>query len=299
MAKNNRAGYNQLMNIGCHVSIAKGIEKSPELAGGWGCEAMQIFTRSPSGGAFSPIAEETAKLFKENCKRFGIKNVYVHTPYFINLASKSNRIYYGSVSSIRKELERASELGAKYVMTHLGSAKDLGEEESVKKITLGLEKIFEGYDGSAQLLIENSAGSGMIIGSDFKQIGKILKPTYDVGSLNRHRKSVLAGICLDTQHSFASGYDWRNNFEENLNKIDSAVGLENIKLIHTNDSLSELESRIDRHASIGQGKIGAAAFEKFVALAQKNDIDMICETAYPEVIEDIKFLKEMKKNNAK
>ena len=139
----------------------------------------------------------------------------------------------------------------------------------------------------------------MIIGSDFKQIGKILKPTYDVGSLNRHRKSVLAGICLDTQHSFASGYDWRNNFEENLKKIDSAVGLDKVKLIHANDSLSELESRIDRHAHIGQGKIGAAAFEKFVALAQKNDIDMICETAYPEVIEDIKFLKEMKKNNAK
>ena len=155
-------------------------------------------------------------------------------------------------------------------MTHLGSSGYLAEKEMFGRLEESFAKIFDGYDGSAQLLIENSAGSGMIIGSDFKQIGKILKPTYDVGSLNRHRKSVLAGICLDTQHSFASGYDWRNNFEENLNKIDSAVGLENIKLIHTNDSLSELESRIDRHASIGQGKIGAAAFEKFVALAQKT-----------------------------
>src|SRR3990167_9236655 len=204
------------MNIGCHISIAKGIDKTPEQAAKFGCEVMQIFTRLPSGGPFSEISEETARLFKKNCQKFGIKNVYIHTPYFINLASKNNRIYYGSINSIRKELERASELGAKYVMTHLGSAKDLGEEKSLKKITDALEKIFENYNGSAQLLIENSAGAGQIIGSDFKQIGKILKafeikPTSDVGSENRHPMSVLDGICLDTQHSFASGYDWKND----------------------------------------------------------------------------------------
>src|SRR3989344_7770280 len=132
------------MNIGCHISIAKGIDKTPE---------------------------QTARLFKKNCQKFGIKNVYIHTPYFINLASKNNRIYYGSINSIRKELERASLLGAKYVMTHLGSAKDLGEEKSLKKTTDALEKIFENYNGSTQLLIENSAGAGQIIGSNFKQIG--------------------------------------------------------------------------------------------------------------------------------
>ena len=112
------------MNIGCHVSIVKGIENAPELAHKLGCEAMQIFTHSPQGGPFPEISEETARSFKENCQKFGIKNVYVHTPYFINLASKNNRIYYGSINSMRKELERASQLGAKYVMTHLGSAKD-------------------------------------------------------------------------------------------------------------------------------------------------------------------------------
>src|SRR3989344_5160382 len=212
------------MNIGCHVSIVKGIENAPELAHKLGCEAMQIFTSSPQGGPFSEISEETTKGFKENCQKFGIKNVYVHTPYFINLASKNNRIYYGSISSIRKEMERASQLGAKYVMTHLGSAKDLGEEESIKKTTEGLKKIFEDYNGATQLLIENSAGAGQIIGSDFGQIGEILKAV---------KSSSLAGVCLDTQHSFASGYDWKDNFEENLKKIDSAIGLKNIKLIHS------------------------------------------------------------------
>ena len=284
------------MNIGCHISIAKGlpagrqgIEKAPEIAGEWGCEAIQIFTRSPSGGSFSPISEETAKMFKKNCKRFGIKKVYVHTPYFINLASKSNRIYYGSISSIRKELERASELGAKYVMTHLGSAKDLGEEESIKKTIAGLEKIFEGYDGLTQLLIENSAGAGQIIGSDFKQIGKIFSSTPDFDEY-------LAGVCLDTQHSFASGYDWKNDFNNCIEALDKNIGLKNIKLIHSNDSLTDLNSRKDRHTHIGQGKIGLDGFEKLVAFAKENNVDMICETAYPGVIEDIKILKEMRKD---
>src|SRR3989344_6104046 len=282
------------MNIGCHISIAKGlpagrqgIEKAPEIASEWGCEAIQIFTRSPSGGAVFPISQENAKKVKKKCKRFGIKKVYVHTPYFINLASKSNRIYYGSISSIRKELERASELGAKYVMTHLGSAKDLGEEESIKKTIAGLEKIFEGYDDSSQLLIENSAGAGQIIGSDFKQIGKIFSSTPDFNEY-------LAGICLDTQHSFASGYDWKNDFDGCVKLIDKNLGVKKIKLIHSNDSATDFNSHKDRHTHIGQGKIGLEGFEKLTAFAKENNIDMICETAYPGVIEDIKILKEMR-----
>jgi len=174
-------------------------------------------------------------------------------------------------------------------MTHLGSAKDLGEEESLKKITDGFEKIFENYNGSAQLLIENSAGAGQIIGSDFKQIGKILKSTPQI-----------AGICLDTQHSFASGYDWKNDFNGCIELIEKNLGVKKIKLIHSNDSLTDFNSRKDRHTHIGQGKIGLEGFEKLVAFAKENNIDMICETAYPGVIDDIKILKEMRdrKNNA-
>src|SRR3989339_720059 len=237
------------MNIGCHVSIAKGIDKAPELAHKLGCEAMQIFTRSPQGGKVPELTEKIIKTFKENCKKYDIKNVYVHTPYFINLASKNNRIYYGSINSIRKELERSSLLGAKYVMTHLGSAKDLGEEESIKKTIDGLEKIFEDYSGSAKLLIENSAGAGQIIGSDFVQIDKIFSSTPDFDEY-------LTGVCLDTQHSFASGYDWKNDFNGCIELIDKNLGVKNIKLIHANDSAADFNSRKDRHAHIGQGKIG-------------------------------------------
>ncbi|MEK9183676.1 MAG: TIM barrel protein, partial [Patescibacteria group bacterium] len=171
--------YNEKMNIGCHVSIAGGIEKAPKLAHELGCEVMQIFTRSPQGGKVSELAEKIIKVFKENCKKYDVKNVYVHTPYFINLASANNKIYYGSIGAIKTELERASALGVKYVMTHLGSAKDLGEKESLKKVAEGLDKILDDYKDSAKLLIENSAGAGEIMGANFEQIGKILSSTSD------------------------------------------------------------------------------------------------------------------------
>lgn len=282
------------MNIGCHVPIAKGLENSPKVAAGWGCEVMQIFTHSPQGGPIAELDEETVKNFKSAVKKYDIKAVYIHAPYYINLASNDNRVYYGSISAIRKNLERASLLGAKYVMTHLGSAGDMGEKELLERLEKSFAKIFDGYDGSAKLLIENSAGAGKIIGSDFAQLGRILKafPTSHVGKR-------LAGVCLDTQHSFASGYDWANNFNDTMKELDKHIGIDNIKIIHANDSLTDFNSRKDRHAHIGKGKIGLDGFKKFISFAKKNNIDMICETAYPGVIEDIKILKEMRKNYAK
>lgn len=279
------------MNIGCHVSISKGIENSPLEAQEFGCETMQIFTRSPQGGTFSEISKETVLKFKDNCKKARIKNVHIHAPYFINFASANNRVYYSSINSIKTELERASLLGAKYVMTHLGSAKDLGEKEAVKKTIDGLKKIFEEYEGKTELLIENSAGSGQIIGSDFKQIGKILKSLQKAGS-----EAKIAGICLDTQHSFASGLDWKNDFKNSLKFIDKSIGVENIRLMHANDSLTDLNSHIDRHSHIGKGKIGIDGFRNLINFAKENDIDMIVETNYPGVVKDIEILKEIRES---
>lgn len=277
------------MQVGCHVSIAGGVQNAPQNAHDAECEVMQIFTRSPQGGKVPPLTPEAVEEFKLKADSFGLKAVYVHCPYFINFASSSNRIRYGSISSVREELERASILGAKYVMTHLGSAKDLGEEESVKKTIEGLLKVFEGYKGSAKLLIENSAGSGSIIGSHFEQIGAILK-----GAKSAPGGKSLAGICLDTQHSFASGYNWKDNFKEAIKILDKTIGLKNVKMMHANDSMSECGSRVDRHEHIGSGKIGLEGFKSLVALAKEYDIDMICETKSPGVIEDIKKLKELR-----
>lgn len=273
------------MNIGCHVSIAGGIQNAPERAHDLDCEAMQIFTRSPQGGKTPELTSEILKEFKLQTKNYKLKTVVVHTPYYINFASQNNRIRYGSVSVVRDELERASLFGAKYVMTHLGSAGELSESEAAEKSAEMLKKTLDSYDGSAELLIENSAGSGKIIGATFSQIAEIIKKT-------NHPK--LVGICLDTQHSFASGYDWRD-FENTLKKIDSEIGIDKIKLIHANDSMTDFASRKDRHEHIGQGKIGLEAFQKIVSFAQEKNIDMICETEHDKVKEDIELIKKLRK----
>jgi len=272
------------MNIGCHVSIAQGIFNAPQRAAELGAECFQIFTRSPQGGKAPELTKDILQSFKIENLKFKISAFYIHTPYYINFASANNRIRYGSVSVVRDELERASLLGAQYVMTHLGSAGDMAEADATKKTAEMLTKTLDGYAGSAELLIENSAGSGKIIGSTFSQIAEIIK------SVN-HPK--LNGICVDTQHSFASGYDWRD-FEKTLEQIDSEIGLDKIKLIHANDSMTECGSKKDRHAHISEGFIGAEAFQKIINFAQGKNIDMILETEHEKVIADIQLLKKMR-----
>jgi deoxyribonuclease-4 len=273
-----------VMNIGCHVSIAGGIVNAPQRAANLGCEAMQIFTRSPQGGKAPEITPELIKEFELQVASFKLREVYIHAPYYINFASANNRIRYGSVSVIRDELERGSLLGAKYVMTHLGSAKELGQEKSFEKVCEMLQKSLEGYSGSTKLLLENSAGSGEIIGDSLAELSDIIKK---VGS------PAIAGICLDTQHSFVSGYDW-TDFEIVREKIEKEIGWQNVKLIHANDSQTEMNSKKDRHEHIGQGKIGSEAFGKIVELAEEKNIDMLCETQLPEVAEDIRILKKLR-----
>jgi deoxyribonuclease IV len=272
------------MNIGCHVSIAGGIENAPKNGHDLGCEVIQIFTRPPQGGKAPNLLATNIHKFQANIREYQIKAVYIHTPYYINLASANNRIRYGSVKTIRDELERGSLLGAKYVMTHIGTAKDLGQKEALKKTIEMIKKSLEGYSGSTKLLLENSAGAGEIIGGDLRELARIIR---DVNS------SDIAGICLDTQHSFASGYDWRN-FTETLNRIEDEIGLETIKLIHANDSQSDCGSNRDRHEHLGQGKIGLDAFKNIFTFAQKNNIDMILETEYPGVEDDINLLKKLR-----
>jgi deoxyribonuclease-4 len=276
------------MHIGAHVSIAGGIFNAPERAAELGCEVMQIFTRSPQGGKAPELSVANIHKFKANIHEYQIKDVYIHTPYYINFASSNNRIRYGSVSIVRDELERGSLIGAKFVMTHLGTAKDLGEKEALTKTIEMLKKCLEGYSGETKLLLENSAGAGAIIGDDLAELGEIIE---------KIDSPAIAGICLDTQHSFASGYDWRD-FDSTISRIDKELGLDKIKLFHTNDSATDFSSNRDRHAHIDEGKIGLEAFKNIVEFAEKNGIDMVLETEHDKVIEDIKKLKVLRESSS-
>jgi len=272
------------MNIGCHISIAGGIENAPQRAGDLGCETMQIFSRSPQGGKAPELTTEKIAKFKKELKKNKINPFYIHTPYYINFASENNRIRYGSANVVREELERGSLIGARYVMTHLGTAKDLGEKEAIVKTVEMLKKCLKGYFGETKLLLENSAGAGKIIGDSLKELTWIIRR---VDSPN------IFGICLDTQHSFASGYDWRN-FEETIQRIKNEMDISKIKLIHANDSLTECGSRKDRHAHIGKGEIGEKAFKDIVNFAKEKNIDMILETDHDAVEKDINVVKKMR-----
>jgi len=274
-------------NIVCHVSIAGGIFNAPKRAHELGCEIFQMFSRSPQGGKASEITPDVIEKFKSEMKKYKIKNAYIHTPYYINFASTNNRIRHGSVSVVREELERASLLGVKYIMTHLGSAKDMEKSEATNKTGEMISRTLDGYSGSAKLLIENSAGAGAIIGDTFKEIQQIIKLV---------KNKNLAGVCIDTQHSFASGYDWRGEktFKKTLRRIDEEMGLEHIKLMHANDSKVEFNTKRDRHEHIGEGYIGEKPFEDIVSFAKKYDIDMILETQHEKVTKDIELLKKFR-----
>ncbi len=307
------------MNFGAHISIAGGIEKAPERAHKIGCECFQMFSRSPQGGKSLELTEDKVNNFKKNCRKYNLENYYIHTPYYINLASANNRIYYGSISAIKKELETADLLGAKAVVTHLGSAKELGEKEAREKLVEGLIKIFlsppfkKGAGGifDRQLLLEITAGSGNIMGDNFEEIAyfiketeKVLRPFDKLRVNSTQDNSVMVslsnhklGVCFDTAHAFASGYDLRNKkaVRKTFDDFDKIIGLEKLKLIHCNDSKVDLGSHIDRHENIGYGKIGAGGFEAILNELRLRNLDFILETPKGKVEEDLEILKELRK----
>ena len=315
------------MKFGAHISIAGGIEKAPERAHRIGCECFQMFSRSPQGGKSLELTEERINSFKANCEKYNLENYYIHTPYYINLASANNRIYHGSISAIKKELETADLLGAKAVVTHLGSAKELGEKEAREKLVKGLVKIFlapslskgaGGISGTkkntsttltkrriifkAQLLLEITAGSGNIMGDNFEEIAYFIRETEKVlqqaPALRQAQddKSIKLGVCFDTVHAFASGYDLRNKkaVKKTFDDFDKIIGIERLKLVHCNDSKVDLGSHIDRHENIGKGKIGLEGFEAILKEPRLKNLDFILETPPSEDKDDLGVLKELR-----
>lgn len=289
------------IQIGCHVSIAGGVFKAPKNAIDLGCEAFQMFTRSPQGGSVPPITPEIQEQFKAAMKEFGFANFVIHAPYILNFGSANPRTYNGSIDIVRKDLERGSLLGADYVMFHVGSGKDLGAEKAIKQAQEGLLKVLDGYEGSTKLLLENAAGAGEVLGDSFEELAELMKP------IKKHKG--FGGICYDTQHGFASGYDIRNQkaVTETFEKFDKVIGLKYLKCIQVNDSKTEFNSHKDRHEHIEDGLIGKKGFDVLIdflthdpRFATRKSMALILETEHDKVIEDIATLKKLRdKNNKK
>ena len=274
------------MKFGAHVSIAGGIENAPLRARQLGCECFQMFTRSPRGGKPPELEDRLLEAFFLNCSEASISDYYVHTPYFINLASGKEDLREKSVDLVREELERSSTLGVKYMMTHIGSAKGLQRETAIDNVVDSILRILEDYGGTTQLLLENTAGQGDTIGASFEEVSLILRRVA-YGDL---------GVCMDTAHMFASGYDirTREGVEELVESIGAAFAPGTVKLVHANDSKAEFNSSKDRHEHIGEGKIGIECFSAMVGNPFFEDLDMIVEMPPPEVSKDVELLKKLR-----
>jgi len=265
------------MKFGPHVSIAGGLPNGPLNAQEVGAETFQIFSRSPRGGKAPEITKELLADFKKNLKDANIESFYIHAPYYINLASATPRIADSSIQILKDELKRGSTLGANGMMFHIGSAKDFGKEKSTKIVIKAINEILKDYKGTTKFLIENSAGAGEIIGATFEEIGEIIKKV-------KNKKHI--GVCLDTCHMFASGYDFRDakSLNKTVKDFDKHIGLEYLQVIHLNDSLKEYNSKRDRHADIGFGLIGKKAFELLVNHPKLNHLDAVLETPQKEIV---------------
>lgn len=280
------------MLFGSHISVAGGVDKAPERAAAVGCEVFQFFSRPPQGGPALKLSSAQIRAFKDNCTKYKQAESYIHTPYYINLASVVLRIRYGSISVVREELERGSLLGVKYVMTHLGSTKLAGPKLGFHKTWRAIQRILDGYKSSCQLLLEISAGAGDLVGGTFEEIGDLIKNV----ETNKKFKNKL-GVCFDTCHAFASGYDLRTAVavKKTLNLFDKIVGLSRLKLIHCNDSVGDLGDNKDRHEHLGKGKIGLEGFRAIVNHPKLKNVNLVLETPKDNPRDDIRNLNILKK----
>ncbi|MBI2092346.1 MAG: deoxyribonuclease IV, partial [Deltaproteobacteria bacterium] len=260
--------------IGAHCSIAGGLHKAAERGGALGCTAVQIFTKSSNQWNSPPLLPAEISIFQKSCFEAGIKTIFAHAGYLINLASSDPAVHKLSVSSMRAELERAEMLELPFVIVHPGSHKGAGELVGILQVVSAIKELVEATSGfKTHIVLETTAGQGRSIGHKFEHFAEIFK---------RLPKQALkrVGICVDTAHVFAAGYDITSRAKYNLmwKEFDGFVGFEFLRAVHLNDSAKTLGSRVDRHEHIGKGEIGLEPFRWLLNDKRFINIPMIIET---------------------
>lgn len=263
------------MLLGAHLSISGGLENAIIAADEYCMNALQIFSHNARSWKWKDLTQENIDVFKETWANSGVEYIVVHTSYLINLASPKEDVYEKSVENLKLEVIRAGQLGIPHVNTHVGKHLDAGMEAGIEKIVTALNEVFA--DPEVQkypdtlVLLENDAGTGSTIGVKFDALGQI---TDAVEAPER------LAVCFDTCHGFAAGYDFSTpeKLDAMLDELESAVGKDGLKLIHTNDSKHPLDSRKDRHEHIGKGHIGEKAFELIINHPKTRNLPFVLET---------------------
>jgi deoxyribonuclease-4 len=258
------------MLIGAHVSTRGGIHNAADNAVAIGAEVMQTHPTSAQQWRPLRLDESVRQAYRQRYAASGLRGHYLHAVYLVNLATPKDQLLRQSIGSLVHYMQLAEQLDAQGVVFHPGSHLGAGFEGMLEQMAVAMREVLDTVPGSpARLIIENSAGSGGCVGCSFEELGRIVAATG----------SDRVGVCLDTQHMFASGYDVRTRelVTATLDRFGDDVGFDRLALVHANDSRKPLGSNVDRHANIGEGEMGIDAFRLLIADGRLNDVPWIIE----------------------
>lgn len=254
-----------------------------------GCTAFQIFTRNPRGWAAKPLSSKDVTSYKEKLAASKIDRfaTVAHMPYLPNLSSPEEEPFAQSLKSLIDEIKRCSKLGIPFIVAHLGSHKGAGDKKGIEKLVRSFTEAARDTPDDVMILLENTAGQKNSVGSDFEQLASIL---FQLKPAKRF------GICFDTCHAFAAGYDLRTDKAASLTlqKFDKAIGFEHLRILHLNDSKGEIGCNIDRHEHIGLGQIGEVGFSRIIRTANSKKIPIILETPIDEKRDNLGNMKKVR-----
>ena len=274
----------QTLLLGAHMSISGGINLCIDRAEEIGCTAIQIFTKSNRQWQAKPLDKEDVALFKEKWKKSSVLSIIAHATYLINIGSSDKLLEKKSIEALIMELHRCADLEIPYLVLHAGSYGTTDEESCLQRISDNLDKILEKTPTSTTILLETMAGQGTSVCYSFEQIATVIKNST-------HKKRL--GVCFDTCHAFAAGYDFgtEKTYHKMWDDFDATIGLNKLKAMHINDSKQGLGCRVDRHTDIGKGKIGLEAFSLIFNDPRFFDTPKVLETPKTTPHEDLKNMQ--------
>jgi deoxyribonuclease-4 len=281
----------QTMRIGAHVSAATSADLAIDRAMDIGAEAVQVFASPPQGWSFKPVDEKVAADFKIKAREHNIGPNVLHAIYLVSLGSDDEALVNRGKGSLKKYMNAAGDIGAMGVIFHLGSHKGKGFEAVLDQVASNIKDVLAESPDDVLLMLENSAGMGNHIGSKFSELGTMMHEIDDP----------RVKVCLDTQHSFAAGYDLTTpeSVANVMLEFDHEIGLQHLSAVHCNDSKPPLGGAVDRHENIGEGQMGISAFEAIIANHAFKDVPFYLEVPGfenkgPDVqnIETVKEIRE-------
>ena len=257
------------------MSIAGGLPRAVERAQATHCDTLQVFTTSSGQWRARPLPDAEIAEFRRLSEELDIRPVIAHASYLINLAAPDDALRRRSGTALGEELDRAEALGLLGVVLHPGSYTTTTEEEGLARIADGIARVLaDRPDQQTLLLLEHTAGQGTNLGHTFEQLGTIITEVERAGTATR------IGVCLDTCHLLAAGYDLGSDtgYADTMRQLEDAVRLDRLRALHLNDSKTPLGSRVDRHTHIGSGHVGISAFRRLLTDPRLEDLPMVLET---------------------